>query len=397
MPFNIETMPESVKNITIEEKWTDFQTNLFLSCANAAIDNGDDEAKATEEAVLQVRQLANSERNPEIFYCRHMEPGVANYGAMKYLVNADTMKRMMPSFSARPVLLQHMPVNETEKVRNSAGGYVVETFYNELDGWLWSKFLATGEDVHWAIQNGYSVSNAYVPTKFGPGGKHIGIDFDKEILDAEFQHLALVRNPRYKGSRIFTADGFKQYQAQKKKELEQLQNSEDEIKNKGAKKMPIKFFNKAKTEVTKADDLNEDTVIQLSNNDEISLGDMIKTVTDKKEADKKAAEQAQLVNDDTIVEVGGEKMTLKALKEKYEAIQLANEGEEEEAEKAAEEEVKKEETEKAEKKKEEEQLANSANFQKMKKAGNGAQEEGRKVVSTSFSMIAEGKKRYGKK
>lgn len=190
----------------------------------------------------------------------HFYPGVARYEApdvepLTVFINENTIRKMGPSFAGRPIFVEH--VDEVEpslsELREEADGWVVESFFNQADGKTWVKFIMVSEKGLTAIRRGYRLSNAYIPKSFGPGGCWNGVDYQKEVVDAEFEHLAIVQNPRYEESVIKTPEEFKKYNDDKTVELKRLSNSKD---NKGDTVM--KFWNK--TEAKDSKDLENKVV-----------------------------------------------------------------------------------------------------------------------------------------
>lgn len=187
----------------------------------------------------------------KIFYGMHFYPGVAEYSEPDkepycVFLNEDTIRSMDASFAGRPIFVDH--VDEVEEdvdvLRNQADGWVVESFYNPADGKHWAKFIVVSERAERAIESGYRLSNAYVPNSFGPGGVWNGVTFAKQVISAEYEHLAIVNNPRYDESKIMTPEQFKQYNNDQQIELKRIANS----KGKGESKMDFKFFKRTKVE-----------------------------------------------------------------------------------------------------------------------------------------------------
>jgi hypothetical protein len=260
-----------------------------------------------------------------------------------------------------------------------------------------------------AIQRGFRLSNAYIAKNYGDGGMWNGVSYQKEIVAGEFEHLALVEDPRYEESVIMTPEEFKTYNEANKVELIKLANSKKE------KNMGLKFWKRAKIE--NSIDL-DDTMVELpkskkemslsklvndhdaflnmngyANGDhmvkvgenEMSVNDLVKahmaTCNEMEEMKKKNSEKEtegeELENsdDETVVE--------KEVDRKEKGV--ANEGEEDDMENS-EEEAKKVEEEK--KKNAKEKAA------RLKNANRSAKEEVAKV-HLSMEGIALGKKRYG--
>lgn len=175
--------------------------------------------------------LENEKQLPKVYYARHITEGLVHYfenGQDRlYLVTNDALKKMNKSFEGKPVFVRHVDKIDLENLKEQADGYVSESFYNEFDGSWWVKFIAVSDRAQEAIKNGWAVSNAYLPTEYSGGGSYHDIDYQKEIKNGTYGHLAIVSNPRYEESVIMTPEEFKHFNEVKKQELEQLKNSKE--------------------------------------------------------------------------------------------------------------------------------------------------------------------------
>lgn len=283
-----------------------------------------DQSKSTKDALTDTQmsailnaldlddQKTNAKQYPQIFYAKHMETGLAGYDKETILIDTDAIKRMMPTFKGKPVYVHHVNQVNLENIKYEAHGYVIETFYNEVDGWVWSKILLVDDVAFQAVKNGWSVSNAYIPTEYTKGGTWHNCPYDRKILNGEFTHLALVPDPRYEGACIMTPEEFKMYGENERARLKELQNSK---KTKKGKKM-FNIFKNEKTEVTEID---EHTMVEFQNSNgdtvAVSVADLVKAQEDAFENAKK--EEEQKVNMDTAVKVGEKDVTIKELIENY--------------------------------------------------------------------------------
>jgi len=259
----------------------------------------------------QVKTLKNSKGN--IYYGMHFYPGVAEYQEpekepYRIFINENTIRAMGPSFAGRPLFVEHVDEVEDkiDELRKDADGWVVESFYNEADGKHWVKFIAVSERAERAIKKGYRLSNAYLPKLGGTGGTWNGVSYQKEVTGGEYEHLAIVNNPRYEESVIMTPDEFKQYNDEKTEELKRLANSKEKST------MKLKFWNKKAAEnsadleslsVTLPKSGKEKTIVQLVN-----------------EADEAEAKKG-LANGEDKIKVGNKEMTVNDLVKGYEALE----------------------------------------------------------------------------
>jgi hypothetical protein len=338
-------------------------------------------------------EMRNEKEFPTMYYTRHIQAGVVKYKNEMVLVENDTLKKMMPNMIGIPVFVDHQDV-DLENLKAQSDGYVTESFYNEKDGWFWAKFIAVTDKAKEAIKNGWRVSNDYFVIDSKGGGSWHNVDYDREILDGEYSHLAIVDNPRYEEARIMTCDEFKKYNLDLENELKELKNSKEAtiLKTGGSKIM--KFFTKKKEEVNNIDEIS----VELSNGKEMTVTEMVNAMEEsKKEEEKKNSDSK--VDENTKVNVCGSDMTLKELKNKYEDMMNKKKNEDEKAEKEKadkEAEEKKNADDAAAKKKEEEEKKNSKNFDEMKNAiadGDGSALE-TKTYETRDEKLKRGQDRY---
>lgn len=188
-----------------------------------------------------------------IFYGMHFYPGVAQYDppneeSFKVFINEATIREMSPTFSGRPVFVDHVDEvdEDVNELRNEADGWVIESFFNQADGKTWAKFIIVSDRGLAAIRRGYRLSNAYIPLLSDTRATWNGVDYQKVVTGGEFEHLAIVQNPRYEESVIMTPDEFKAYNEKLKNELTRLSNSKEKKETLGMGKFNI--FKRQKVE-----------------------------------------------------------------------------------------------------------------------------------------------------
>ncbi|MBQ2174876.1 MAG: DUF2213 domain-containing protein [Alphaproteobacteria bacterium] len=172
------------------------------------------------------KTLQNEKSMPQVFYAKHMKAGVANYPENKEVIyiSNDTIADMAKSFEGKPVYVHHQEV-DLENLKDQMDGVVSESFWNKYDGEWWIKFVAISDDAKQAIANGWGVSNCYDHLVRGNGGTCINVKYDSEIIGGQFQHLAIVPNPRYEDAKIYTEEEYNNYIEQKIQKLDKITNS----------------------------------------------------------------------------------------------------------------------------------------------------------------------------
>jgi hypothetical protein len=255
--------------------------------------------------------IKNAKSLPVVLYGLHMCEGVAEYAdgqenqgqPYRILIGEECLKNMDQTFAGRPLYVQHVDGVNLDKLQEEAAGYVVESFYNPLDGKHWAKFIVVSDAGHEAIRAGWKLSNAYLPKSFSGGGKWHNVDYLKEVMIGEYEHLAIVPNPRYEESIILTPEEFKSYNSEKELELRRLANS------KGEKSMSMfNFFKKTKME--NASEFETATVV-LTTGKEKTIKQLIN------EAEEKEKEDPMKNLMDSKVKVGEDEMSVCDLVEKY--------------------------------------------------------------------------------
>lgn len=334
----------------------------------------------------------NANQWPVKYYARHMQPGLCGYNDEKVLVDTDALKRMLGNEAiGKPVYVLHNSAPNEERLKKlseEADGYITDSFYNELDGWGWFGFLATTDRAHQAIAKGWKVSNAYIPSEWGPGGTKNNIPHDREIVNGAFTHLAIVPDPRYEEADIMTVEKFKTYQDTKRRQLQELQNSKS-TSGKGLTSMfnTLKLFKRTPVETIDADTLVEKNG-QIMTADEFLNGKMKKNESD---------EDKEKMNADSMIDCGegygdvplGELINgFKAMK-KNEADEKKN----------AEDKAKKDEDDKKAKEKEnadkDDEEKKNARFEELRNAHNRQATPTVTISETSTAKVERGKQRYG--
>lgn len=329
---------------------------------------------------LKKMEKKNAKQFPKVFYAKHMETGLAGYSDETILIDTDNLKSMIPTFVGKPVYVYHQDV-DLSTMKEKAAGYVTDSFYNELDGWLWVKFIAVDDEAQDVIAKGWSVSNAYIPTEWGAGGTHHNCPYDRKIIGGEFTHLAIVPDPRYEEAKIYSPEDYKSYQEQKRRVLDEVHNSKGETKKEG--KFMFKLFKTQKEEVASVD---EDTMVELQNGMTVSVKEMLNAMKkneadmgeEKKKEEKEESEEAKEEKAKENAEGDFSEKDMEIIN-RYLAMKKN------EAEKGKEE----------DKEEKEDEKTNSKYFDELKNAHETAEQHTVHVLETSMDKLARGKARYG--
>lgn len=191
---------------------------------------------------------------PKRYRARFIEPGVISYedvGQGLVFVSREALDKMRPSFVGMPVFnMSHKDIDAesafdlTQEQRDNLADGIISAVGTDPDGWDWAEMLIWDEETQKNIDvNGFTVSCAYDILKTAPSGKHNGIEFDNEVKDGKYVHMAIVDSPRYEGSTVVhnakggktMAKGFWKWSGAKA-QVKNAEPSEDEKKAAEAKK-----------------------------------------------------------------------------------------------------------------------------------------------------------------
>lgn len=350
--------------------------------------------------------IENSKDFPKRYFARHIKEGLVHYlekdGDKLYLVTNEALKKMNVSFEGKPIYIRHVDEVDTDRMKEEAVGYVVKSFYNEFDGAWWAEIIADDEAQGY-IKKGWAVSNAYLPTELGSGGVYHDIDYNKEVKNGVYEHLAIVDNPRYEEAVIMTPEEFKDFNEGRKAELDKLKNSkENEMLSEEDKKELLDSLKNSLSEIVK---------------------DTVKNAMEEKDAeDKKNAEDEdhrQLIREIAAVSAKGESDFEGGLEEKVKTIiglaeklgyskDEAKHNAEDEEEDKKEEEKKDEESKKDNESDEDSEKENKCNEEEKEEKKENSKffsflhnaktnSDKSKTIATMASGLALGRERYGSK
>ena len=332
-------------------------------------------------------------KKPKRFRAEFLEQGVCSYtdvGHGVILLRNEAISKMLRSFIGKPVInVNHEDLTPTEAFdMNSkkedrkipADGIVAEVGFDSITGWYWADLLIWDQDTIKNIdEEGFSISCAYIPTsEDSTGGRYHAIDYDEEVLDGFFTHMAIVDSPRYEGAKIYP-------NSLKGKGGDKL---------KGDKKKGIfNFLVKKKDPVEEVKELKNQVLVDDEGN-EFNAADLIKHFANNMEEDEKKenAEDGDKLKMTDKVNINGREYTMKQIYDKVAANMKkdnAEGGEDDNAEGGE------DDKEKEEKKEEPKKEAKNNNFYVLKNAAQH-NEPILPNIDTEQKKIKRGQARYGK-
>lgn len=277
---------------------------------------------------------------PKKYKSNFIEPGLVSYeeqNAGICFVSKETLDKMADSFVGKPVVdkRNHIDGMQPKDLEKMMGGIITKAWWSPEDNWYWCEFIVWDDLLNKDIEKGYSVSCAYVPTEVDhKGGVRNNLNYDQEILNGTYTHLAIVPNPRYNGARIILnslqggSNMFKAWLRRLGAEFKNAIAPEGSMINVDGKKVPV------------TDIMNEYVA------DQAEAAEKAK----KEEEDKKAAAAAEAgkiepveeeLGEESTIQIGGKEVTLKDAVNSYRNRLAKRNAVDEETKKKAEEEAKK--------------------------------------------------------
>ena len=151
---------------------------------------------------------------PKRYRALHITPGLVDYtdGDQRstVLIKKPALDLMNPSFLGKPVFnFTHKVVDiknafdfTSEEQEKHAVGVISEVGYDVESGYYFADMMIWDEKTQRNIDNGYGVSNAYIP-EVEPGGTYNNVPYHQEVMGGKYDHMAIVESPRYGDVKIF--------------------------------------------------------------------------------------------------------------------------------------------------------------------------------------------------
>ena len=134
------------------------------------------------------------------FKARFLQAGLVKYNFGVCLLKKETIDKFINTFMQCPVIVGHKDNIKMDDVV----GHIENIWFSPEDGWFWCSGHVDEETAK-KVDNGYNVSCQYRITEYTNNDDnklHNGNPYDKEILNGIFEHLAVVKNPRYEDAYI---------------------------------------------------------------------------------------------------------------------------------------------------------------------------------------------------
>lgn len=134
------------------------------------------------------------------FKARFLQAGLVKYDFGVCLLKKETIDKFVNTFIECPVIINH----KDDISKRDKKGIVKNIWFSPEDSWFWCSGYID-EDAADKVEDGFNVSCQYRITEYSNNDEnklHNGNPYDKEILNGVFEHLAIVKNPRYEDAYI---------------------------------------------------------------------------------------------------------------------------------------------------------------------------------------------------
>lgn len=320
-----------------------------------------------------------------------MRSGICAYPNEKILVTKEALERLAPTMQGVPVVIEHPEEKITDQTiaQLPVVGRVADMHYDQEQEIWYAHFVVDNAEAVELLQSGYGVSTAWIADKYAAGGTFNNVPYDKELIEGRYEHLAIVKFPRYEMAFNPVFQNSKDGQ----------NNDKEVIINNVIQKRSVSMLGKIWKKVTQREEVmvnsGEEYVVEIDGK-ETPLAEVVESIKTN-EVDFKEKK----INGDEEIDVDDEKMTVNQLVEAYKNLKKSSMKKNEEPEKEEEEEKKEEKEDEKPKKNDlsdsKEEAKTNERFEELDEL----HQNGKVEIETNFLSLNErvqmGKNRYGSK
>jgi hypothetical protein len=320
-----------------------------------------------------------------------MRRGLCAYPKETIYVSQEALWQLAPTALGVPVVVDHPSELITdENISNMpVVGRVSALEYDSITDTWDAVFVVDNEEAISLLQNGWGVSTAWFGDKYASGGTHNNVGYDRELIEGRYEHLAIVKTPRYEMAVNPIFLNSTTLQDDHNKDIIVTSNQ------KGSNSMIGKIFKRLVSREELKTNEGEELFVDIDGTD-VPLSQVISDVKtlrlNKKNEDEEKDEKKEakkMANDTDEVDVDGEKISVNALKAMYKENKKKN---------AVVEDEKKEEKKEDSKKNSLEDKETEERFNLLKEVhANGITYKVEDQFTSTKERVDMGKARYGKK
>lgn len=325
-----------------------------------------------------------------------MRRGLCAYSNETILVSQEALQMLAPTARGIPVVIDHPAELITDENVGTLGivGRVSEMEYDSISDIWYAEFVVETPEAVQLLSTGWGVSTAWFGDKYASGGTHNNVGYDRELIEGRYEHLAIVKTPRYEMAVNPIFLNSIPLQDDSKASTMEASFIKSKIDEKRGQNMIGKIFKKLVSREELKTNEGEELFVDIDGTD-MPLTQLINDIKElrknKKNEDEKEdkKEEKKMANDTDEVDVDGEKISVNALKQMYKENKKKN---------ATEDEDKKEEKKEDSKKNSIEDDETNERFKMIKAVHeNGINYEIQDQFISTRERVAMGQARYGKK
>lgn len=127
-----------------------------------------------------------------------MRKGLCAYHDETVYLTQEVLEQLAQTGHGIPVTIEHPEDAITgENVGQLSVGRVSKMEYSLEDDLWYAEFVVETEEAAKLLRDGWGVSTAWYGEEYGSGGTLNNVPYDREVKRARYEHLAVVKTPRY--------------------------------------------------------------------------------------------------------------------------------------------------------------------------------------------------------
>lgn len=248
-----------------------------------------------------------------------MRRGLCAYPNETILVSQNALQILAPSAQGIPVVIDHPNelITEDNISQLPVVGRVGDLHYDDIDDTWYAHFIIDRQEGIDLLQEGWGISTAWFGEKYAGGGTYNNVPYDRELLEGKYEHLAIVKTPRYE---MATDPIFLNSKTCKSdNNVPKIINNDSMNSNhKKASNMISKIFKKLITKEEIHTNEGEELFVDVDGK-EMPISHLVDELkkNKKNEDEKKDKEEKRMANESDEVDVDGKKMSVGELVKQY--------------------------------------------------------------------------------
>jgi len=248
-----------------------------------------------------------------------MRRGLCAYSNETVLVTQETLEKISKSIMGVPLVIDHPSDLITDENIGllPVVGRVADMHYDSKDDLWYAHFVVDDQKGIDLLNDGYGISTAWFGDKYGSGGTLNNVGYDRELLEGRYEHLAIVKTPRYEMAinPIYLNSNCKEDDDMSIiKDDNIITNSNTER----SQSMIGKIFKKLVSREEIKTNEGEEIYVNVDGQD-IAISAMVTELKLNKKNEEEKKEEKKMANGGDEVDVDGEKISVNELVKRYKA------------------------------------------------------------------------------